>query len=95
LHYEFGAAHKAIFFAAYSMFLIDTFVYQSIIQFCILAILLGYIHIYARAKEVSPRITRKMLRAMQISSYIFIFLAFVLRMPDLFDNFEKDNQRWL
>ena len=61
-HYEFGAQHRKIFFLAYAMFFIDTFVYQSIVQFFILLVLLSYVHIYARAQMVSPTITRKMLR---------------------------------
>jgi hypothetical protein len=65
------------------------------IQFLILLILLGYIHIFARAKEVKPEITRRMLRAMQISSYLFIIFAFVMRLPGILDMWEGKNQRWL
>lgn len=61
-HYEFGAQHGKIFVAAYSLFFMDSFVYQSAIQFLILVVLLVYVHIYARAQMVDPSVTRKMLR---------------------------------
>jgi len=57
----------------------------------ILIVLLVYVHIYARARTVDPSVTRRMLRAIQIWSYFFILLAFVVRLPGIYEALAKSN----
>jgi hypothetical protein len=84
-----------LFWVVYGLFSLDTLVDQTFVQFAVLLILICFLHSWAIVRELSIQLTEKLLRAIQVTSFVFIGCAFVLRLPTILNTWEMNHQRLL
>ena len=77
-----------LFWTVYGLFSIDTLVDQTFVQFVVLCVLICFLHSWATAQELSKQLTEKLLKIIQLTSYVFIIAALILRLPTIFNNWE-------
>ena len=86
-HPFFDKCGRGIFIVAYSLFFVDTLVYQTFVQLVILIVLLRFLHMWSTGRRTSRQHSERILKVMQIVSFVFIGIAFLLRMPGILHDF--------